>query len=336
MNATKEKNEMDNTNILLFIYKWRKPLIILTIITVIASSAVTFLIKPRYTSTVILFPATTNNAGKALLDGNTNPMEDVMAFGKEEDAEQLVQILQSDAVFNIVSKRFDLMKHYGISEKDTKKNAILHDYYNTFFSFRRTEYMSVKIEVSDWDNHLAAEMANAIISISDSIQSKVVHQRAEKSLAIIKKSYEDLKDSLRMNNDSLAKFRQMGIVELDDQSRELTRGYASALIANNQSAAKQIQSQLDVFQKYGTAFETLHSKIDYEHRNIGNIETEYQEALANVKSTLPMFVLDKAIPADKKSYPVRWIIVIVSTLSVLLMAYVVILGIEKFSEIKPK
>ncbi|MEO6884232.1 MAG: Wzz/FepE/Etk N-terminal domain-containing protein [Bacteroidia bacterium] len=336
MSETKENKEMDNSHILLFLYKWRKPLLILTVVTIIASSIVTFFIKPRYTSTATLFPALTNNAGKVLLDGNTNPIEDVMAFGKEENAEQLVQILESDAVFNSIAERFHLMNHYGISEQDAKKNAILREYYDTFFTFKRTEFMSVKIEVSDWDNQLAAQMANAIISISDSIQAKVAHARAEKSLSIVQKSYENLEDSIQTNNDSINRLRAMGIIDIGFQIKELTRGYTSALIANNSSAAKQIEEQIDIFKKNATRFDHLHSILGYEYGQLGTLGIEYQQAQANIKNTLPMFVLDKAVPADKKSYPVRWIIVVVSTLSVLLMAYVVILGMEKFSEIKPE
>ena len=44
-----------------------------------------------------------------------------MDFGEEEQAEQLVQILQSAQIKDLIVEKFDLMKHYNISESDGYK-----------------------------------------------------------------------------------------------------------------------------------------------------------------------------------------------------------------------
>ena len=39
-----------------------------------------------------------------------------MDFGEEEQAEQLVQILQSAQIKDLIVEKFDLMKHYNIAK----------------------------------------------------------------------------------------------------------------------------------------------------------------------------------------------------------------------------
>ena len=62
--------DFNSLNVLYFIYKWRKPLILVGLAAFILSSIVALTIKEKYKSTVILFPATTNSISKALLTEN--------------------------------------------------------------------------------------------------------------------------------------------------------------------------------------------------------------------------------------------------------------------------
>jgi uncharacterized protein involved in exopolysaccharide biosynthesis len=56
-----------------------------------------------------------------------------------------------------------------------------------------------------------------------------------------------------------------------------------------------------------------------------------------VEQVLPQkFVVSNAYPAEKKSYPVRWIIVVVSTMTSVLMAIIAILLIENIKGFKVK
>src|SRR2546421_647761 len=98
MAANAEDNSFDSTNLLLFIYKWRKPLIIIALIAAAASSVISLIIPNKYKSTVILFPTTTSSVSKALLDNNPNAKQDILQFGAEEEAEQMIQVLNSDDI----------------------------------------------------------------------------------------------------------------------------------------------------------------------------------------------------------------------------------------------
>lgn len=72
-----------------FIWKSKKPILIITAIAAIGSIIVSFLITPLYLSSAIVFPAASGNVS---FDAQRNVKAAAMDFGEEEQAEQLVQI----------------------------------------------------------------------------------------------------------------------------------------------------------------------------------------------------------------------------------------------------
>ena len=92
--------DAQSQTLLHFLYQWRKPLLIAPVVAAVvaAVASMPFFIEPLYESVVTVFPATTNSPSKALLPQNTYQDEDFLEFGAEEQAEQLIQILNSDEI----------------------------------------------------------------------------------------------------------------------------------------------------------------------------------------------------------------------------------------------
>jgi len=93
----KNWEDFDSSNIVVFLYKWRKPLFIVIMVALFGSwfFSLPWCITPQYKSTVIMFPASTNSVSKALLTEQRQVGQDIMSFGEDEQAEQLMQILNS-------------------------------------------------------------------------------------------------------------------------------------------------------------------------------------------------------------------------------------------------
>ena len=96
-------------------------------VTILVSSIVSLLIKEKYKSTVVLFPTTTNSISKALLDENNYQKTDILQFGEEEEAEKMLQILNSDEIRSTICQKYDLMKHYNIDSTDKFKRTKLYE-----------------------------------------------------------------------------------------------------------------------------------------------------------------------------------------------------------------
>ena len=106
--------ELHSDDIFTFLLKWRKQLVIITLFAIVTSTIVSLFIQNKYKSTVVLFPTTTNSISKALISENNNGKEDVLRFGEEEDAEQMIQILGSDEIRDYLTKKYNLYQHYDI------------------------------------------------------------------------------------------------------------------------------------------------------------------------------------------------------------------------------
>src|ERR1051326_2452297 len=148
------ENSFDSTNLLLFIYKWRKTVVLIWLVAAAACITTALLIPNKYKSSVILFPPTTSSVSRALLVDNPNAKQDILAYGAEEEAEQMIQVLNSDDIVNKVAKKYNLMEHYRIDPTDKfAKTNLMHEYQGNV-SIKRTELLSVQIDVMDEDPNL--------------------------------------------------------------------------------------------------------------------------------------------------------------------------------------
>ncbi|MCF8333461.1 MAG: hypothetical protein K9I47_04865, partial [Bacteroidales bacterium] len=157
----KEFKDFDSSRLFLFLYKYRKPLIIVTVGAVILSIlfSSSWFITPKYESEVIMYPASSNSISKALLAENQSGKKDILEYGEEAATEQMLQLLSSTRIRSKVISKYNLMEHYDIDPSSKNTQTKLYDVYDKNINFSRTEYMAVKVSVMDKDAQLAARMA---------------------------------------------------------------------------------------------------------------------------------------------------------------------------------
>lgn len=358
---------VDSVYLFSFLLKWWKPLLIVVLIATVASIifSAPYFIKPQYKSTVILFPTTTNSISKALLSDNLADKQDILEFGAEEQAEQLLQLLNSDEIRGKITAKYDLMKHYGIdSAKEKYPFTKLYKEYESNISFERTEFMSVKITVYDTDAKIAADIANDISSLLDSVKIKIQKERAVEGLRIIEREYREKIAQMQKMEDSLKGIRNKGIYNYESQSIILNEEYTkSSSIFNNETAKlsslqqnngadssivntkarikgaeatlKNLKAKLTVLADFGGANVSLTEQLSLEQNQLSLLKAKYEKAKVDVQQILPQkFVVNKATKAEKKTYPIRWLIVLLSALSALFLAILVLLGIENYQQFK--
>jgi len=308
---------LDSSNLIVYLYQWRKPLLIVTLVSAVAAaifSSPTF-IPPKYQSTVVLFPATTNSVSSALLGEKNAYTKDILEFGKEEEAEQMLQILYSDEIRSKIIDQFNLMEHYDIDADSEYKMTNLYKEYESNITYRRTEYMSVVIDVLDTDPNLAAQIANQIGTLLDSVKNRIQKERALQGLAIVGKEYKNLRYEVKMKEDSLRDLRRIGIHDYEAQAAVLSEQYATARIERNNGLAEELKNRLDTLAEYGGAYVSLRDQLKYMYEELNLLKTRYEQAKVDAELSLPhKFIVNEAFPAEKKSYPIRWLIVAISML----------------------
>lgn len=331
-NQESVNNLFNSVTILYFLWRWRKLLIIITLASAIISAAVSLLITPKFQSKVIMFPTSTNSISKALIADNYGDKKDIMEFGEEEQAEQLLQVLHSSLIRDRVVEKFDLFTHYKIDPKSKFRQTKLIQQYNGNIKFTRTKYMAVEISVMDKDPQMAADIANDIASLLDSVMNDMQKERAVKAYKIVEQTYSKLLHDINSMEDSLAWIRSKGVFDYESQSERIFEALSKEVARGNSPGIRALQAELDTLAKYGGVYVSLRDALEHEKKQLAGIKLKYEEAKIDAEEFLPhKFIVDRAYKAEKKSYPVRWLIVIVSTFSTFFLA---LIGIVIFENIK--
>ncbi len=320
--------DKDRQNLIVFIWKKRKPIIIASFIAMVLSGIVSFLMTPLYLSSAIVFPAATSTVS---FSEQRNAKASSMDFGEEEQAEQLVQILQSSRIRDRVINQFDLMNHYNIDKNDKNKYFKLMKEYEGHISFTRTRYGSIQIDVLDEKPELAAEIANKIVDLIDTVKNNMVAERTLPAFEINKRKKDlldqDLKNVL-VQMDTLA---DMGVVSLDGRTN-LFQAYIEAKSSDDRIFLKK---QIDVNLKYGAKFDALEQIRDEKIIKLEKFLDSYEQAESDAYTNFThKFVVEKAVVADKKDQPKRMIIVLLATIGTFFFSIFALLIFEKFKELK--
>ncbi|GAP43123.1 chain length determinant protein [Lentimicrobium saccharophilum] len=331
-NKLSEIRDFDSTSLGMFLFSWRKHLIIISLSAAILAAVFSssLFITPLYRSTVVLFPVSSNSVSRALLSDQPAAKTDILEFGEDEQTEQMLQILSSSKIRDKVVEKFDLMKHYRINPRSKYKNTELHRQYESNITFRRTEFMAVRISVLDRDPQMAADIANTISELLDSTKNAMQRERAMKGFAIVEQEYLKLRDDIAKMEDSLRVIRELGVYDYESQSEMFNQQLAIEIARGNERGIASLESKLNLLAKYGGAYVSLRDMLEHEKKQLSYLKARYEEAKVDATETLPQkFVVESAYKAEKKSYPVRWIIVLVSTLAAFLISVIVIITIEK-------
>jgi capsular polysaccharide biosynthesis protein len=317
-------------DILHFLYRWKKPLIIVGITSILGSIifSMPFFIKPRYKATTIFFSASTNTVGKILLSGTAR---DILEFGDEQNSEQLMQILHSRELREKIFKKYNLMEHYEIDADEKYPRTALEKEFNENVSIERTEFISVKLTVTDTDPQLAADIANDMVAYMDTFVTDMQRKRALEGLKIVEKAYNDKLLSINKLIDSTTRIRRKGVYDYIAQSKLLNK----ALLRNKGTNRELIQSQLNTLAEYGGSFLNLNELLYHQRKDLIDLKAQYDKALVDANTFLPhKFVVSYARKAEKKSSPIRWLIVLLTFGSAMLLSILTIIGIENFQALK--
>lgn len=326
-----------SVSLLVKVYKWRKHIIIVTGAAALISIIASFLISPQYKSTAIVFPSRSFSVSKLIIEQNNGNQEDYMELGDEDDAEKLLQILNSEEIRLKAANRFNLWSNWKIDTSSKYANHYLKLKWDEMVSFKRTDYVSVKIEVYDYYAYRAAEIANGIVDLADSVKNRMTKEVADKALAIVADEYASTIKRMNELEDSLQVLREHGILDYKEQVEAFSRSYAKAVEKGDAAGMKRLESKLDTLKKYGGAYQHIYENLKKYRFKYPVIKGKYDEALVNSKKFLPFkFVVDRATPNEKKAKPVRWLIVTVSTLSAFFITLMFLLGLDKYRLFKKK
>jgi uncharacterized protein involved in exopolysaccharide biosynthesis len=328
MNNQQEGLKNASEGLIQFIWINRKKLLLFTSAAAVFSGVVAFLMTPLYLSTAVVFPAATSSVS---FSEQRNAKAAAMDFGEEEQAEQLVQILQSSRIRDKVVTEFDLMKHYEINANGANKYFKLNEAYNNHISFNRTRFGSIRIDVLDENPALAAKIANKIVDLIDTVKNEMIAERTIPAFKVNERKLAQMKrdrDAILRKLDSLA---DLGVIALDVRSN-LFQAYVDS---KNPEDRAELKKKIDVNMKYGAMYDGLEYMRNEKIVKIEDFNISYEQAESDANTKFNhKFIVERAVKADKKEKPKRSIIILVSTVAAFFIGLFSLLLWEKYKELR--
>lgn len=310
-------NFFDNQNLLEILWKWKKHLIIVGLLAILISAifSSSFFIKPKFKSVARIYPS--NN---------------IYTFSDESESEQLLEIINSQDIKFKVIDAFNLSEVYKINKQDPLYLTYMMAEFNDNVSFKKTEYETIEIQVLDTDPQRACSMCDSIISFLDQKVSSMhrikydeVAQIAKKDLTIVKHDI----DSVQLRLNELRK--EYKILDYKAQAEEITKGMVKVLAEQkkNTSGGKELEDWMKNLSEKGGEYQLLDEQQRFLVTEMDSIKRIYNQSVSSAEKKITYGQrVQNPVPADKKSYPLRSLIVLVSTLAALFCALLVILLLE--------
>ncbi len=285
----------------------------------IAGSAVIALILPvYYKSTSVIFPV---KLAQAPVNETSFRRGNISDFGETGEAEQALEILNSTSMEDRIIHKFDLFTHYKIPREDPAALTFTRKAYEGNVDIKRTKFNSIQITVQDKDPVMAANIANSIAEYLDTIKYQMVKTRANELLKSLQLQYvkqQHIVDSLKKDMQTMT---DQGIMS------QFQRGYLiDAYGQSSGSERKDLRQIVDVNIKMGEEFDKLERVYERELDNLMLINKYIVQTRADADIQFSQkFIVDAAEPAERKSYPVRWLVVLVSLMSAMLISISILL-----------
>jgi uncharacterized protein involved in exopolysaccharide biosynthesis len=301
----------DSVNLLNLIIKYRIALIITAVIAALISAGISLTITPMYRSVVVLYP-TTNVVETPTLLGVQSTATGL--FGDETATEKVLQILRSDNIKDHLVRKYKLMDHYGISQKEKFKYTILDGRMKKNIVSRKTEYNSIEVSVLDADPVVASTIANDIARQIDTVFNQIVKDAGRRSYNAILNSYNEQLRRVKSLEDSLV------VVSPKDRVSVYPGNLRAGMAGSSWGTASG---------QYSPEFLRLINMFESENENLSDIRGRLTEAKMLAEQDLPYtHIINMARVSEKKVLPKRSFIVAASTLSTLLLM-IFLLGLSE-------
>ncbi len=310
----------DNSNIIKILQRYIKQLLIISLAAAVIATifSAPWFIKPKYKSTAVLYPA------------------NIIAFGSETPDEQMVQVFQSDDIKIQIGREFNLYETYGIDTTREKayKTKFIREF-NENITIDKTELVSVKIEALHPNPVVARDIVNRMIELFNQKERALQKEKAIELAEILHKQLDKKRAEMDSMDVMVRDIRvKYGILDYGLQTEYATEG---ALIASPLQKVNEdeVKTMLKNLQDKGGEFVALNEHLWRVRGTYNDLKVQYENALRDVEKNLTYCnVVTSPFVADKKSYPVRWLIVSISVISALLFSMIVISVVENYKGVK--
>ena len=305
-------------NVLQLLLKWKFHLVIIVVIAVILAVVFSspFFITPKFESNAVVYPA------------NISPYSD------ESETEQMLQIFQSNEIRDSIIKKFDLARHWEIDSSYKYFYTTLMWEYSQNVKIGKTPYEGVSVEVMDKDPQMACDIVNSILDYYDKKVRRMHEIKFNEVVMMFERAIRKKQNYIdSLENKFYELSTEYGLLDYSSQSREIARGYLKTIDGSGASHinSKEVLRLKENIEKKGGEFIYLQFLLEQEAESFAALKGDYEKAYMDADRQFSYTnIITKPFVADKKAYPVRWLIVVISAIASFFVAFLVVLIIENY------
>jgi capsular polysaccharide biosynthesis protein len=280
--------------------KWKKPIVIVTVLAAFCSAGFSWWGMPDYYKSAITFyPSNPVMNDRQVLYSNSLGEIEIDYFGSAGDVDRILTLAHGSPLIDYIINKFKLMEHYDYDSTGKYARYKTKKEFEKNYKAIETEYGAIEISIWDQDKQLACDIANHIALTIDNKNKELILR--DKFIAI--KTFEDRiqqkKHDIKILSDSIEYMRKAGI----------SSGKLMIMEAELDADVKELNENTRIKEQYETSssqnFSTIH-------------------------------ITEEAYPALRKDKPVRSLIVIGATLGAFVFMLLLAIITENYKKVKSK
>lgn len=310
------ENYFSNIHLMRIFIKWKWHLLIIASVAALLAFIFSgsFFIKPRFKSFALVYPS------------------NIAPYSDESESEQMLQWLQSKDIRDSVISKFNLAKHYKVDSNYRYFYSTMTLLYNENVKINKTQFESIEIEVMDTDPEIANEMVLSIIDFCNKKIRKIHRDKYFEVVTSLGRSLQEQRNQLDSIEMKLSDLRiNYELIDYGSQANEITRGFLRTVDGSNSTNINMkdvLRMKTNFEHKAGEMAILTQRRNDVLH-NYAEFELKYNQAYYDAQKEFTFTnIVTPPMVADKKTFPVRWLIMLYATVAALFFSVVVISIIE--------
>ncbi|MBK6732256.1 MAG: hypothetical protein IPG60_15325 [Bacteroidetes bacterium] len=278
--------------------KWKRPIIITTIIAALGSAAFSWFFMPNYyKSSVNFYPANPVMTDRQVLYSNSLGEIEIDYFGGSSDVDRILTLANGTPTIDYIINKYHLMEHYGYDSTNTMSRYKTKKKFLKNYKAVETEFGAIEITVWDSDKNLASDMANHIALTVDN-----------------------------HNRDMLLRDKFIVIETFKD------------IISDKQNALDQLTDSLEIMLSSSANTEKMKQmefNVDAAMKNLAENRKLMEQYVTSTSSKFStIHITEEAYPAIRKDKPVRSLIVVACTVGAFIFMLLLAVITENYRKIK--
>lgn len=290
----------DLLELLRIVLKWKKPILIVTILAALGSAAFSWWGMPNYyKSAVTFYPSNPVMNDRQVLYSNSLGEIEIDYFGSAGDVDRILTLANSSPVVDYIMNKYKLMEHYDYDSTGKYARYKTKKRFEKNYKAIETEYGAIEISIWDKDKQLASDIANHIVLTIDNKNKELILRDKLIAIQTFEESIAEKKKEILLLTDSIEAMQKKGTT---DEKLVLVKAELDADV-------KELNENARIKEQYVTSssqnFSTVH-------------------------------VTEEAYPAIRKDKPVRSLIVIGATLGAFVFMILLAVISENYKKVKSK